>query len=89
MILIILEVIGGLVASSLAILSDAAHMFSDLLGFLISISSLYMAQRRQNAEFTFGYHRSEIIGALCSIMMIWIITAFMVYEAIWRLRHLN
>lgn len=46
MILIILEVIGGLIASSLAIISDAAHMFSDLTGFMISIMSLYLAQRK-------------------------------------------
>ena len=88
-VLIVLEVIGGVVASSLAIISDAAHMFSDLTGFGISIMSLYLAQRRQNTKFTYGYHRSEIIGALCSIMMIWVITAFMVYEAIWRLEHLK
>lgn len=42
-VLIILEVIGGLIASSLAIISDAAHMLSDLLGFMISIMSLYLA----------------------------------------------
>lgn len=42
-VLIILEVIGGFIASSLAIISDAAHLFSDLSGFMISIMSLYLA----------------------------------------------
>ena len=42
-ILIILEVIGGLLASSLAIISDAAHLLSDLLGFIISLASVYFA----------------------------------------------
>jgi zinc transporter 2 len=49
------EAVGGYFANSLAILTDAAHLLSDLLGFFISIFSLYMAQRPPSDTNTFGY----------------------------------
>ena len=69
--LIIAEVIGGVLAQSLAIISDAAHLLSDLSGFMISLISIYLAQRKASHKFTFGFARAEIIGALTSVMLIW------------------
>ncbi len=81
----VIELIGGYIAHSLAIMTDAAHLLSDLSGFLISIVSLYIATRPANHELTYGYHRAEVVGALASIMIIWVLTVWLVTEAIQRL----
>jgi len=81
----IIELIGGYVANSLAIMTDAAHLLSDLSGFIISIVSLYIATRPANFELTYGYHRAEVVGALASILIIWVLTVWLVKEAIQRL----
>ena len=79
------EIIGGLLANSLAIITDAAHLFSDLSGFLISIFAIMIGQKPANKIFTFGYHRAEVLGALTSVITIWILTGFLIKEAIDRL----
>jgi cation diffusion facilitator family transporter len=81
----IIELIGGYFAKSLAIMTDAAHLLSDLSGFVISIISLYIATRPASFELTYGYHRAEVVGALASILIIWVLTAWLVSEAIQRL----
>lgn len=76
-----IEVTGGYLAGSIAIMSDAAHLFSDLLGFLISIVSIYISRRKATAQMSFGYHRAEVIGALVSVCIIWGLTLWLLYEA--------
>eukprot|EP00123_Amoebidium_parasiticum_P021371 comp6607_c0_seq1/m.2380 comp6607_c0_seq1/g.2380 ORF comp6607_c0_seq1/g.2380 comp6607_c0_seq1/m.2380 type:complete len:476 (-) comp6607_c0_seq1:68-1495(-) len=78
------EIVGGYLSGSLAILTDAAHLLSDLAGFLISLFALWLAQRPASHNLTFGYHRAEIIGAMVSVLVIWIVTAVLVYEAVNR-----
>ena len=78
---IIVEIIGGYAADSIAILSEAAHIAADVTGFGISIVALQIAQRTANKKYTFGYHRVEILGAFCSIFTIWIMTAWLLVEA--------
>ncbi len=75
------EVAGGLISGSLAILSDAAHMLSDFSGFAISMLSILVARNKPTYTLSYGYHRAEIIGALCSILLIWGLTIWLVYEA--------
>lgn len=82
---IAIEIAGGVMAHSIAIMSDAAHIASDVIGFGISIICLKVAHRQANKSYTFGYHRVEIIGAFCSIFTIWILTVWLVYEASERL----
>lgn len=81
LIFLIAEVIGGILSGSLAILSDAAHMFSDLSGFFISIMSIWVGTRPASKKLTYGYHRAEVIGALGSIVLIWGLTIVLLYEA--------
>jgi solute carrier family 30 (zinc transporter), member 2 len=78
------EIVGGWYANSIAIMSDAAHIASDVIGFGISICALKMAHRKANSKYTFGYHRVEIIGAFCSIFTVWIMTIGLLYEATQR-----
>ena len=81
------EVIGGYLSGSLAIITDAAHMLSDVAGFLISYFAIYMGSRPSNHHMSFGYHRAEILGALASIMLIWGIIIYLFIEAIHRIVH--
>lgn len=79
------ELVGGALASSLAIMTDAAHLLSDMAGFAISIVAISLAKKDANMEYSFGYHRAEILGALASVMLIWALTGVLVYEAILRM----
>ena len=81
----IIEIIGGYLANSIAIMSDAAHLLSDLLGFIISIISIYISRKVVKNNMGYGYHRAEIIGALISIVLIWALTIWLLYEATLRI----
>ena len=78
------EIAGGLFSNSIAIISDAAHLTSDAFGIGISIVALKIAERSSNDEHTFGYHRAEVLGALVSILFIWLITVWLMVEATYR-----
>lgn len=79
------EFAGGIYAGSLAILADAAHMFSDVAAFMISFFSIYIAQGEASIKYTMGYHRAEVLGSYVSIFLIWILLVWLNWEATNRL----
>ncbi|NP_001038485.1 zinc transporter 2 [Danio rerio] len=79
------EVIGGYLAHSLAIMTDAAHLLTDFGSMMVSLFSLWISSRPPTKIMNFGWHRSEILGALISVMSIWIVTGVLVYLAIERI----
>jgi zinc transporter 2 len=81
----ICEFIGGLYSHSLAIMVDAAHMFSDVAGFMISFFAIYISQRKATFNNSYGYHRSEILGAILSIFVIWGLLVWLNIEAVARM----
>ncbi|KAG6556983.1 hypothetical protein Mapa_001399 [Marchantia paleacea] len=81
----LLEIVGGSLAGSLAILSDAAHLLSDVAGFAISLLALRASQWSDTPQHSYGFLRLEVLGALVSVQSIWIMTGFIVYEAFQRL----
>jgi len=83
------EIVGGILANSIAIISDAAHMLSDLLGFVISIISVYISGLPANKQHSYGFHRAGVIGALASVIVIWALTAFLIYFAIERVINID
>jgi len=83
----LIEFTGGLVSGSLALMSDSFHLLSDVIGFLISLIAIIVSQRKATKKYSFGYHRAEIIGALLSLVFIWILTIGLVIGAIDRLRN--
>jgi len=85
-IFMICEAVGGYFAKSLAIMTDAAHLLSDLAGFLISVFSIWITSRPASGEMSFGWHRAEIIGALVSVLLIWALTGVLLYEAVLRVK---
>ena len=82
-----IEVAGGLISGSLAILTDAAHLLSDFSGFAISMFAIWIGTRPANASMSYGYHRAEVIGAMGSILLIWGLTIWLLYEAVERVMH--
>ncbi|XP_077186171.1 putative proton-coupled zinc antiporter SLC30A3 [Paroedura picta] len=75
------EVIGGYLAHSLAIMTDAAHLLTDMGSMGVSLFSLWVSTRPATKTMTFGWHRSETLGALASVLSIWIVTGVLVYLA--------
>uniref|UniRef100_A0A803NTP3 Uncharacterized protein n=1 Tax=Cannabis sativa TaxID=3483 RepID=A0A803NTP3_CANSA len=67
------EVVGGIKANSLAILTDAAHLLSDVAAFAISLFSLWASSWNANPRQSYGFFRVEILGALISIQLIWLL----------------
>ena len=67
------EVIGGFVTNSLALLSDAGHMFSDIAALAMSLFAFQMARRPATMKRTYGYHRLEILAALINGLSLWLI----------------
>ncbi|CAN7988872.1 unnamed protein product, partial [Ixodes hexagonus] len=76
---------GGILANSLAIATDAAHLLTDFASFMISLFSLWMGGRPATKRLSFGWYRAEVIGALTSVIMIWAVTGVLVYMAILRM----
>ncbi|CAG9833179.1 unnamed protein product [Diabrotica balteata] len=84
-IFMIAELVGGYLAGSLAVMTDAAHLFSDLIGFLISLLAIWVGKKPPTKRMTFGYYRAEVIGALLSVLTIWLLTAILSAMAIQRI----
>lgn len=83
----LIEVVGGWIANSLALISDALHMFTDVGAFLLTLIALGIARRPRTSSMSFGYHRAEILGALASAISLWALSGVLIYEAVRRLIH--
>jgi cobalt-zinc-cadmium efflux system protein len=79
------EVVGGLVTNSLALLSDAGHMFSDIAALGLTICAFQIARRPATSKRTYGYHRLEILAALINGLILWLVVGVIFTEAYRRL----
>ncbi len=79
------EILGGIFTNSLALFSDAGHVFIDILALCLTYFSLWLSQKSANEKFTFGFYRAEILTALINGAILILITFFIFYEAISRL----
>jgi cobalt-zinc-cadmium efflux system protein len=82
----VLEFVVGLATSSLALISDAAHMFTDVLGVGMALAAIVIA-RRSGPTFsrTFGLYRAEVLAALANAVLLFGVAGYVVYEAIGRI----
>lgn len=80
----VVEIIGGLLSNSLALLGDAGHMLVDALALGLSLFALNIAKRPSTPTRTYGYHRVEIMAALVNGSILVLVSAFIFYEAYWR-----
>lgn len=81
---LIVEVIAGLMTQSLALLSDAAHMFTDAAALAIALAAIKIAKRPADNKRTFGYQRFEILAALFNASMLFFVAMYILYEAYQR-----
>ena len=81
------EVVGGLLAGSLALVSDALHNFSDSISLIISYIALKLSQRENSLRLTYGHKRAEILAALFNSAVLLIVVFFLFRAALDRIRH--
>lgn len=81
----VVEVVGGLLTGSLALLADAGHMLSDSFSLFLALGAVWLAGKPATARRTFGFNRAEILAALINGATLVVIAAWIVYEAIGRL----
>ena len=84
---VLVETICGWQAHSLALLSDAGHNLSDVLGLLVAYGGLYLARLRPNHKHTYGLGRATILAALFNAMILLIAIGGIVWEAVGRFSH--
>jgi cobalt-zinc-cadmium efflux system protein len=87
LIILVVEVLGGLLSHSLALLSDAGHVLTDLAAIGLSWYALKQAERPSTARMTFGYYRSGILAALINGVSLILITLWILVEAYQRFRY--
>jgi cobalt-zinc-cadmium efflux system protein len=83
--IMVAEIVGGLLANSLALLSDAGHMLTDILALGMSLAAMRFAQRPPTSSKTFGLYRLEILAAFFNGMLLLFISFYIFYEAYHRL----
>src|SRR5437763_15595719 len=84
---IVLLVIAGFRAHSLALLSEAGHNLSDFLALLLSLVAVYFQSRPASSTKTYGYHRAGVLAALVNATSLVAVSFFIFYEAFRRLQH--
>jgi cobalt-zinc-cadmium efflux system protein len=82
---LVAEVVGAWWFNSLALLSDAAHMFTDAAALAIALAAVKIGQRPADDRRTFGYRRFEILAAAFNALLLFAVAAFVLYEGIGRL----
>ncbi|MET9534344.1 MULTISPECIES: cation diffusion facilitator family transporter [unclassified Streptomyces] len=80
----VVEIAGGLLADSLALLADATHMATDALGLALALLAIHFANRPASENRTFGYARAEILAALANCLLLLGVGGYVLYEAIQR-----
>lgn len=80
----LIEIVGGLASNSLALLSDSAHMISDVIALGLSMTAIYLASREPDARFTFGYLRFEIIASFLNGLTLAVIATGIFIEGVRR-----
>jgi cobalt-zinc-cadmium efflux system protein len=80
----VVEFVGGLVADSLALIADAAHMATDAVGLGMALLAIHFANRPASTHRTFGYARAEILAALANCLLLLGVGGYVLYEAIER-----
>jgi cobalt-zinc-cadmium efflux system protein len=84
---IVLLIVAGIRAHSLALLSEAGHNLSDFLALLLSLVAVYLQSRPANSTKTYGYHRAGVLAALVNAVSLVAVSFFIFYEAFNRLQH--
>ncbi|MCX5085549.1 cation diffusion facilitator family transporter [Streptomyces sp. NPDC056121] len=80
----VVEIVGGVLADSLALVADAAHMATDALGLGMALLAIHFANRPASEQRTFGFARAEILAALANCLLLLGVGGYVLVEAIQR-----
>ncbi|ANW17236.1 cation diffusion facilitator family transporter [Streptomyces clavuligerus] len=80
----VLEIVGGFVTGSLALVADAAHMATDAIGLGMALLAIHFANRPASVNRTFGFARAEILAALANCLLLFGVGTYVVFEAVQR-----
>jgi cobalt-zinc-cadmium efflux system protein len=81
----IVEIVGGVLSNSIALLSDAGHMFTHFFALGVSYIAIFLASMKPSYYQTFGLYRAEVIASLINSIFLFIVTMVIIYESIIRL----
>lgn len=82
---LIAEIVGGIVFNSLALLSDAAHMFTDVVALAIALAAIQIGKRPADDRRTFGYRRFEILAAAFNAVLLFLVAGYVLWEGMQRI----
>ena len=82
---VLAEVIAGFAYNSMALLTDAGHNLSDVASLVVSLVAFWMAKKKSNAEYTYGYKKTTVLAALVNAVVLLIAIGVLGYEAFIRL----
>lgn len=82
--ILVVEVVGGLLAGSLALLADAAHMLMDVGALVLSFAAASLAERRSTTRHTFGLHRAEVLAAFVNAEVLLLASGYLLFQAYTR-----
>ena len=83
----LVEVVGGVLAGSLALLADAVHMLSDNIALALALVAVWLAGKPATSERTYGYKRAEVLAALANGVLLVALAIWIFVEAVMRLRN--
>lgn len=78
---LLVEVAGGLLTGSLALLADAGHMLTDVGGLGLALFAIHMSEKPATPERTYGWYRAEILAALANALVLILMSVYILYEA--------
>ncbi len=82
----VVELVGGILTNSLALLTDAWHMLNHILALVFALVAAWLALRPVTVNRTYGYHRAEILAAFLNGIFLWAVAVFIFYQAIQRVQ---
>src|SRR5512135_2728093 len=85
--IMVTEAVGGIVSGSLALVSDAGHMLTDVAALALALLAVRFAARPADEKRTFGFRRAEVLAAQANVAALVVPTAWIAWEAVDRLRH--
>ncbi|KAI5170375.1 solute carrier family 30 (zinc transporter), member 2 [Pancytospora epiphaga] len=86
-IFMIVELWGHFKTRSLSLLADSLHLLVDISGFVVSLLSLKLSKKNESSKMTWGYQRVEVLGALLSVILIWIAVFYLAVESFHKYVH--
>jgi cobalt-zinc-cadmium efflux system protein len=86
---VVVELWGFYVSNSIALLSDAGHLLTDILGLCIAMFGFWIGKQKPNETYSYGYMRAEVIAAFINAVLWFVLFAGLIYESVKRIVHVQ